>query len=146
MIVPFPSKAKTHRTLLPNFPSRHTHELMCAQDVVFEVTVRKMYLRSLDLFDLTTLLDGCYIRCLARIPFCCAILLVHFVSCQARHPPPQCIQLTASRQELSGLGSSGSASASRAPRQTCYRSRWEVLVMTMARFRWCCHRDPDVSS
>ena len=44
-------------------------------------------------------------------------------SCQARHPRPQCLQLKASRQELSRLGSSGS----RAPRQLAAKADGKSL-------------------
>ena len=69
-------------------------------------------------------------------PSCRAILLVHL----AKHSTldHNDLQLTASRQELSELGSSGSASASRAPRQLATKPMGSTCQAT-ARFRWCCH-------
>ena len=56
-IVPFPFKGKDTPSPSSEFPIQTYPSIsraMGALDVVFEVTIRKMYLRFLDLFDLTT--------------------------------------------------------------------------------------------
>ena len=50
---------------------------MDALDVYLECTVRKMYVRSLDLFDLTMLFRWSLCSMPCANPSCCAILLVH---------------------------------------------------------------------
>ena len=111
---------------------------MGAQDVVFEVTVRKMYVRKLDLFDLMMLFRWL----LYSMPRATPVLLFLAKHGTLDHND---LQLTASKQELSGLGSSGSASASRAPRHFAAEADGST-VLTTARFCWFCPMNPDASS
>ena len=133
--VPFMCKdtpSPSSEFLIQTYPS--ISRAMGALDVVFEFRVRKMYVRSIDLIDLTMLFRWLLCSMLCANPSCCAILLVHL----AKHGTfdHDDVQLTASRQNCRDLALRVVLRLHGHP-DNLLPKPMGILVLTKARFCWC---------